>query len=162
MPFVNRRRPLQTTLVVLGFLSLIVGLLVMVGGPVTSHHSPVRAVAPDSIRPAPAQPSPEPSRSTVPPEIRLVSWRGRVEQLFFHPLVLRPKLAFTDDPLGHGFLDFSSRLESFGPSWTSCGGNGWTLVDVYRAAAGNVRVPVGRKPLVLFEDDVNYYTYLRW
>jgi hypothetical protein len=34
---------------------------------------------------------------------------------------------------------------------------GWTLVDVHRAANGTVRVPVGRRPLVLSEDDVNYY-----
>ena len=37
--------------------------------------------------------------------------------------------------------------------------NGWTLVDPRRVAAGDVRVPRGRKPLVLQEDDVNYYGY---
>jgi hypothetical protein len=35
--------------------------------------------------------------------------------------------------------------------------NGWTLVDIHRAVDGDVRVPAGRKPLVLSEDDVNYY-----
>ena len=39
--------------------------------------------------------------------------------------------------------------------------NGWTLVDVHKAAAGTVRVPEGRKPLVLYEDDANYYRYFR-
>jgi hypothetical protein len=36
---------------------------------------------------------------------------------------------------------------------------GWTLVDLHRAADGTVRVPAGRRPLVLSEDDVNYYRY---
>ena len=79
--------------------------------------------------------------------------------MFFHPLVLRPKLAFTDDPLGHGFREFFLTAREFRAILDQLWRNGWTLVDVYRAAAGNVRVPVGRKPLVLFEDDVNYYTY---
>ena len=38
--------------------------------------------------------------------------------------------------------------------------NGWTLVDPRRVAASDVRVPRGRKPLVLQEDDANYYAYL--
>ena len=37
--------------------------------------------------------------------------------------------------------------------------NGWTLVDLHKAVAGQVRVPAGRKPFVLSEDDVNYYRY---
>jgi NAD(P)-dependent dehydrogenase (short-subunit alcohol dehydrogenase family) len=82
-----------------------------------------------------------------------------VEELFVHPLVIDPRLAFTSDTLGIGFQDnFVTALE-FRRILEDLWRNGWTLVDVHRAATGRVRVPVGRKPLVLSEDDVNYYRY---
>jgi len=86
-------------------------------------------------------------------------WHGPVEELFVHPLVINPRLAFTADPLGVSFqenfvtaLEFQRILDQL---WIK----GWTLVDVYSAANGTVRVPIGRRPLVLSEDDVNYYHY---
>ena len=89
----------------------------------------------------------------------MVRWRGPVENLFFHPLVLRPRRAFTDDKLGHGFANYFVTAREFRGILDGLWRNGWTLVDAHRAAAGTVRVPVGRKPLVLSEDDVNYYDY---
>jgi hypothetical protein len=75
--------------------------------------------------------------------------------------VIDPRLAFTSDTLGLGFgnnfvtaLEFRRILDDL---WR----RGWTLVDVHRAASGRVLVPAGRKPLVLSEDDVNYYAYFR-
>jgi hypothetical protein len=91
----------------------------------------------------------------------MVRWHGPVEGLFVHPLVIHPRLAFTSDTLGVGFQDnFVTALE-FRRLLASLWRKGWTLVDVHRAATGRVRVPVGRKPLVLSEDDVNYYRYFR-
>ena len=106
--------------------------------------------------PTAGPPSPGPS---AVPRVRLVHWRGPVEQLFFHPLILRPRLAFTDDPLGQGFQDFFVTAREFRAILDELWRNGWTLVDAHRAATGRVRVPPGRKPLVLQEDDVNYYRY---
>ena len=88
-----------------------------------------------------------------------MAWHGPVEALFFHPLVLRPRLAFRDDQLGHGFQDYFVTAREFRAILDGLWHNGWTLVDARRAATGRVRVPVGRKPLVLTEDDVNYYAY---
>jgi hypothetical protein len=88
-----------------------------------------------------------------------VRWHGPVEGIFVHPLVLRPELAFTNDTLGHGFQDYFVTAREFRAILDQLWRNGWTLVDVHRAARGDVRVPVGRKPLVLSEDDVNYYAY---
>lgn len=98
---------------------------------------------------------------TVPPtpSMRLVRWRGPVEQLFVHPLVLRPQLAFTRDRLGQGFADYFVTAREFRRILDQLWRNGWTLVDARRVAAGDVRVPPGRKPLVLQEDDANYYAY---
>jgi hypothetical protein len=93
-----------------------------------------------------------------PPE-RMVTWRGPVEELFVHPLVLHPRLAFTDDTLGQGFADYFVTAREFRRMLEQLWRNGWTLVDVHEAASGRVRVPAGRTPLVLSEDDVNYYRY---
>lgn len=88
-------------------------------------------------------------------------WRGPVEELFVHPLVIDPRLAFTSDTLGVGFQNNFVTAVEFRRILDDLWRNGWTLVDVHRAATGRVRVPVGRKPLVLSEDDVNYYAYFR-
>ena len=89
----------------------------------------------------------------------MVAWHGPVEELFVHPLVVDPRLAFRSDPLGMGFQEYFVTAAEFRRILDQLWRNGWTLVDVHRAAAGTVRIPVGRKPLVLSEDDVNYYHY---
>ncbi len=89
----------------------------------------------------------------------MVRWHGPVEEIFFHPLVLDPRLAFTHDTLGRGFADYFVTVKEFRLILEQLWQRGWTLVDVHRAAAGTVRVPRGRRPLVLSEDDVNYYHY---
>jgi hypothetical protein len=94
-----------------------------------------------------------------PAPAQLVDWHGPVEELFVHPLVLEPRLAFTNDRLGHGFQDYFVTAREFRAMLEELWRHGWTLVDVHRAAAGTVRVPPGRRPLVLSEDDANYYHY---
>ena len=97
--------------------------------------------------------------ATHPPGVRLVRWHGPVEQLFVHPLVLRPELAFTTDPLGRGFAHYFVTAREFRRILDQLWRNKWTLVDPRRVAAGDVLVPRGRKPIVLQEDDANYYRY---
>jgi hypothetical protein len=82
-----------------------------------------------------------------------------VEALFVHPLVLRPRLAFRDDALGGGFEDYFVTAREFRALLRQLWLHRWTLVDVHAVAAGTVRVPRGRRPLVLVEDDANYYRY---
>jgi hypothetical protein len=120
-----------------------------------SHSKPLAATTSVTL------PATVPSVSHKRPAPRLVRWKGPVEAMFFHPLVLRPRLAFTDDQLGRGFQDFFVTAREFrgilGELWR----NGWSLVDPHRVAANKVRVPKGRKPLLLMEDDANYYHYFR-
>jgi hypothetical protein len=92
-----------------------------------------------------------------PPQ--LVRWHGPVEGIFFHPLVIRPGLAFTGDWLGLGFQHFFVTAYEFRRVLQQLWRHHWTLVDAHAAATGDVLVPPGRKPLVLSEDDVNYYRY---
>ena len=121
-------------------------------------------------RPPAAQPRPSVTPVTTPittpvaqttdqPHQDLVPWHGPVEELFVHPLVLDPALAFTSDALGVGFQHYFVTAREFGSLLDQLWQNGWSLVDVHRAAAGTVQVPPGRKPLVLVEDDVNYSRY---
>jgi hypothetical protein len=110
-------------------------------------------------RPAVLVTSPSATTSTVPaPAVR---WAGAVEHLFFHPLVIRPELAFTRDRLAQGFRNFFLTAGEFRAVLAQLDRNGWTLVDIHRAVAGEVRVPPGRRPFVLSVDDVNYYDYSR-
>lgn len=99
------------------------------------------------------------SSPATPMAQHLVAWHGPVEELFVHPLVLQPSLAFTADPLGRGFQDYFVTAREFRAMLEDLWRGGWTLVDVHRAATDTVRVPPGRRPLVLSEDDVNYYRY---
>jgi len=153
--------------------ALVVVALVAVGATggvlVKLHYGGVQVVAvrrPPSPAPRPtithsppASPSASPPATTTVAPVPTVRWRGPVENLFFHPLVIAPRLAFTDDKLGRGFADYFVTVHEFKAILDGLWRNGWTLVDAHRAAAGTVRVPVGRKPLVLSEDDVNYYDY---
>jgi hypothetical protein len=107
---------------------------------------------------ATASPTPTPTPTPSPAPV-LVPWHGPVEHLFFHPLVIDPSLAFRHDSLGRGFEDYFVTAREFHGIVDGLWRNGWTLVDAHRAMTGQVRVPPGRKPLVLSEDDVNYYRY---
>jgi len=159
-----RRRWLVTVLTVVALAA--VGAT---GGVLAKHrYGGVRVVA--AGRPAAPAPQPSPTPSTpapaaaptaspANPAMRLVHWRGPVEGLFFHPLILEPKLAFRGDQLGRGFADYFVTAREFRGILDGLWRNGWTLVDAHRAAAGTVRVPAGRKPFVLSEDDANYYAY---
>lgn len=153
-----RPRLLRTTLVLLAC----VGVLV-VGSLVRAERLGSSDVAPAPVGSgavsASASPNRHPDAPASPARVRLVAWHGPVEGLFFHPLVLHPRLAFGDDALGQGFEDYFVTAREFRAILDELWRNGWTFVDAHRAAAGHVRVPPGRKPLVLSEDDVNYYSY---
>jgi hypothetical protein len=99
--------------------------------------------------------------STTAPTPHLVLWHGPVEHLFFHTLVIHPKSAFTSEPIGQGFREWFVTVGEFRKILDQLDANGWTLVDINRAAHGEARVPPGRRPLVISEDDVNYYDNTR-
>ncbi|MEY2514580.1 MAG: hypothetical protein QOJ89_1938 [bacterium] len=104
---------------------------------------------------------PTPAARHEPRSIQLVRWRGPVEHLFFHTLVIDPQQAFRHDALGRGLRDYFVTVGEFRSIIRRLYANRWTLVDIHRAARGAVRVPRGRRPFVLSEDDVNYYDYGR-
>ncbi|GAB3860329.1 hypothetical protein GCM10028801_22990 [Nocardioides maradonensis] len=122
---------------------------------VTACAPTVRTTAAGTVAPVAAAPTTTPA--TAAPH--LVAWHGAVEAVFVHPLVLEPRLAFRSDTLGKGFEDFFVTAREFRVLLDQLWRNRWTLVDLHDVATGTVRVPRGRKPLVLIEDDANYYRY---
>ena len=128
-------------------------------GACTPSHSAVPEKLPSTTVTSTTVPITSIPTTTAP--VPLVAWVGPVEHLFFHTLVIRPDLAFQRDALGRGFRDYFVTVGEFRAILVQLDLNGWTLVDIHRAINGEVRVPAGRKPLVLSEDDVNYYDYSR-
>jgi len=134
---------------------VIIAALVPACTPATVHHHVGGKAAAATVT---TPPPPATTTTTVP----LVPWTGSVEHLFFHTLVVRPDLAFgPHDSLAQGLRDYFVTVTEFGRILEQLYANGWTLVDIHRAVAGQVRVPPGRRPFVLSEDDVNYYDYSR-
>jgi len=154
----RRERGARLGLVVLGIGVLTTALLAPILLAACAAPSAVVSAPPSS--PAASRPvtSPPPAARTPSPA-PLVAWRGPVEHLFFHTLVIRPELAFRDPRQGKGFRDYFVTVGEFRAILDQLYANGWTLVDIHRAVAGTVRVPAGRRPLVISEDDVNYYRY---
>lgn len=137
----------------------VIALAVGATGCTTSRVTAIEAPPNTGRRAAPPGP-PAPTTIATPPPV-LVPWDGPVEHLFFHTVVIRPDLAFTDDRLAQGFRDYFVTVGEFRAILRQLDANGWTLVDIHRAVAGEVEVPEGRRPLVLSVDDVNYYGYSR-
>lgn len=140
---------------------LVVALALCATAGCAAEEDPV-AIEPPAVSVPGSAPDDPPTTVVEPPvaPAPLVRWRGPVDALFVHPLVLRPRLAF-HAPDARGFLDYFVTARELRVLLEELWRNGWTLVDVHDAAAGTVRVPAGRKPLVLYEDDANYYRYFR-
>lgn len=129
------------------------GLTVLALAAACSAHPPAAPAAA-------AVPAPSPSAAPAPPPA-LVPWHDPVPVVFVHQLVMRPALAFTDDVLGRGFRDFGVTVPEMRRLLDQLWLRGRTLVDLHRVVTGTVRVPQGRTPVVLVEDDANYYDYAR-
>ena len=63
-------------------------------------------------------------------------WRGPVEHLFFHTLVMRPRLAFRDDAFGRSLRDYFVTVREFRSILRRMYANRWTLVDLHRVDRG--------------------------
>jgi hypothetical protein len=125
--------------------------------------APLRAIhpTPAAVTAAPAHQTRRSRRAPAVSRQRLVRWRGAVQHLFFHTLIIHPRLAFRHDTLGQGFRDYFVTVREFRAILAQLYAHRWTLVSLRAAVTGHVWVPRGRRPFVLSEDDVNYYDYSR-
>lgn len=102
----------------------------------------------------------------------MVVYQGPVENIFFHPLIAYPELAFDNDSLSRGYDDWFITVKEFNRILESLYRNDFILVDtgsLYEAktVAGKpvlvrkeLRLPPGKKPLIFSIDDLNYYDYM--
>lgn len=100
-----------------------------------------------------------------------VKYDGSVEHIFFHSLIIYPELAF--DNYGHdaeGYNMWFVTVKEFQKMLPLLQERGFVLVkltDVYKKDASgkmvrnDIYLPQGKKPLIISQDDVNYYDYMK-
>lgn len=127
-------------------------------------------VPPPVTTPAPTpEPTPTPEPAPAPPPVPLVPYTGPVEHIFFHPLVAYPQLAFDGDGLAQGYDDWFVTIPEFKRMIAALYQNQYILVsinDLFTMEGDDLvrkelRLPEGKKPLVLSVDDLNYYEYMQ-
>lgn len=93
-----------------------------------------------------------------------------VPHLFFHSLVVNPKVAFKDPESGRGYLNYMVTVDEFKKVLQQVYDNDYVLVSPHALGTVDAKgimkptklnVPVGKKPLVFSIDDVSYYEYMK-
>ena len=99
-----------------------------------------------------------------------VEYKGDVAHIFFHPLITDPKVAFTGEAnQAKGNNDWMITVEEFKRSLDELYKHHYILIDPHDAYDFNskpikkksLKLPKGKKPLILSIDDMNYYEYMR-
>ena len=95
-----------------------------------------------------------------------------VTHLFFHALIADPSRAFDGDSEQDGYNLYMVTISEFKKILQSLYDRGFVLVSPYdiayevtdedgsRFEYGNIRLPEGKKPFLMSQDDVNYYGYM--
>lgn len=112
-----------------------------------------------------------PTASPTPP-LELVTYKGTVQHIFFHPLIAYTERAFDNDSMSKGYNDWMVTVKEFNEILESLYEKNYILVDyhdVYETKNENgqtvlskkeLKLPAGKKPLILSIDDLNYYEYM--
>lgn len=139
--------------------------------PSTASEVPTSAEVPTSSA-APASTSVETSAEptpVLPQNTEVWADNSLVPHIFFHSLVIDPERAFNDPESGAGYLDYMVTQSEFAKVLQQVYDGGYVLVSPHQlatvAADGQVttkelKLPVGKKPLVISIDDVSYYEYM--
>ncbi|MBE5820976.1 MAG: hypothetical protein E7311_00105 [Clostridiales bacterium] len=103
-----------------------------------------------------------------------LEYTGPIENVFFHPLVAYPELAFDGDYQSQGMDDYMATVPEFKRFIQELYNNNYILVNinefyetitdengVQKVKRKKVMFPVGKKPVVLSMDDMNYYDYMK-
>lgn len=94
---------------------------------------------------------------------------GTISHVFVHSLIVDPDRAFDGDHMQQGYLDYMVTLKEFEAILEQLHANDFVLVSPDDIAAldadgqmqyQDILLPPGKKPLVLSQDDVNYYEYM--
>lgn len=95
-----------------------------------------------------------------------------VTHVFFHSLIVDPARAFDDDYTNDGYNLYMTTISEFEGILQQMYDRGYVLVSPYDVAGevtdesgthfayGNIRLPEGKIPFLMSQDDLNYYGYM--
>lgn len=121
---------------------------------------------------APTTTAPAPSPTAKPVTGATVTWpdNSMVSHIFFHSLVVNPKVAFKDRESGRGYLDYMVTISEFNKVIEQVYANDYVLVSPHQLGKVDskgvmkptpLKLPKGKKPLIISIDDVSYYEYMK-
>ncbi len=100
----------------------------------------------------------------------LVSWSpDKVTHIFFHTLIVDPARAFDGDSDSEGYNQYMVTLDEFSRIMNTMYEEGYVMVSMHdmvemddngRMTGKTIKLPEGKTPFVLSEDDVCYYHYM--
>ena len=107
-------------------------------------------------------------------EQTLIPYRNMYEitHVFFHSLIVDPARAFDNEYTNKGYNQFMTTIDEFEAILEEMYNRGYVLVSPYDVAYevtdstgthfvyGDIRLPEGKKPFIMSQDDVNYYGYM--
>jgi len=105
---------------------------------------------------------------------QLVSYANmqEVTHVFFHSLIVDTDRAFDSDYTNGGYNQYMTTIDEFVAMCEEMYKRGFVLVSPYdvayevtdaqgtRFVYGDIRLPAGKKPFIMSQDDVNYYGYM--
>lgn len=102
----------------------------------------------------------------------LVTWpdNSKIPHLFFHSLIVDPSKAFDGDDMAQGYQEYMVTIDEFKNILNQLYEKGFVLVSIQDIAKlnkngemvyQNIKLPSNKKPLVLSQDDVSYYEYMK-
>lgn len=103
----------------------------------------------------------------------LVPYTGEISHIFFHSLIADNNKAFDHDSMSNGYNYWMTTVSEFKKMLEQMYERGYVLVSIYDVAdketvdgkevyrKKDIYLPDGKKPLVLSQDDVNYYDYMK-
>lgn len=103
-------------------------------------------------------------------EKNLVEYDGKVSHVFFHPIISDPQKAYTDNQQqAKGNYDWMVTVNEFNKAIEKLHENNYILIDPHDAydlestpvKRKKLKLPKGKKPLIMSMDDMNYYKYMQ-
>ena len=91
-----------------------------------------------------------------------------ITHVFFHSLIVDPARAFDKEYTNDGYNQYMTTIDEFLKMMEEMYARGFVLVSPYQVAYekdgqfvyGEIRLPAGKKPFLMSQDDVNYYGYM--
>ncbi len=99
----------------------------------------------------------------------VIRWKGKVQHIFFHSLIVYPEKVKSDPFHARLFKNYMVTVSQFKSIVQELYDDGFVLIDsrlLYTIENGHVHkpdlyIPKGKKPLVLSLDDLNYYETMK-